>query len=220
MSWVPVPNSHDGDGYTLLLEHKNGPALFGAWNAILQIASKCDVRGTLVRGNGKPHDSESISRLTRFPKKIVEEALLLLSDDEIGWLEVVNKEQLTQIPQDGAVIPQDGAVKSHPTDYGREGKGRKGYCSDFEKAWKLYPDKSGKQKAKHAYIAARNEGTTHDAIVDGINRYIAYVEHIRKNGFKDRRWQNGSTWFNGREWESEWTIEEISNGPSQEELNY
>jgi len=52
MRWVPFPNSHDGDGYTELVEHKNGPAHLGCWVAIVQVASKCDTRGTLLRGGG------------------------------------------------------------------------------------------------------------------------------------------------------------------------
>ena len=49
LDWVPVPNRMDDDGYTELLDHENGAAHLGVWLAILQIASRCDVRGTLSR---------------------------------------------------------------------------------------------------------------------------------------------------------------------------
>ena len=213
-SWCALPNKQDGLGYCMLMEHKNGAALYGAFVATVLMASKQPMNreGYLTdtgRIDGVPYTSMHISLRTRVPEKIVQEMLEYVSTN-IGWIIAYDAKDTARILDIHEVAPKKEGRK----------EGRKGYCSDFEKAWELYPDKSGKQKAKHAYIAARNEGTTHDAIVDGINRYIAYVEHIRKNGFKDRRWQNGSTWFNGREWESEWTIEEISNGPSQEELNY
>ena len=43
MAWVPMPNKMDGDGYTELLDHPNGPAHFGAWVAIVEIASRCGI---------------------------------------------------------------------------------------------------------------------------------------------------------------------------------
>jgi hypothetical protein len=49
LTWVPMPNKHDGDGYTELLDHADGAAHYGVWAILVQIASKCDPRGTLLR---------------------------------------------------------------------------------------------------------------------------------------------------------------------------
>jgi hypothetical protein len=140
MAWVPVPNSHDGDGYTALVCRPDGPELFGAWIAILQVASRCGipaggcgipagtcgVRGYLVRGTGSPHDAASLSRMTRFPEKVIAKALSVLSSDEVGWLECLETPTKSQIPQegaglsqDGAVIPQEGASIPHPSAMNR-----------------------------------------------------------------------------------------------------
>jgi len=102
MPWLPLPTKLDGDGYTELVEHKNGAAHFGAWTAILKVAGRCDLRGTLLRGNSQPHTSESLARITRLPKKVFDEVLPRLVS--IGWVEV-----LEQKPQEGAEIPQEGA---------------------------------------------------------------------------------------------------------------
>src|SRR5687768_15888859 len=51
LSYVCMPNSHDGSGYAAVLDHEHGPCHFGAWCAIVQVASKCKPRGVLVRGN-------------------------------------------------------------------------------------------------------------------------------------------------------------------------
>lgn len=122
--WVPVPNNHDGDGYTLLTSHKDGAALFGAWVACVQVASRCDPRGTLLRRIGLPHDATSLSRITRLPESIFER-VLSVATVECKWLTV---EDFTEIPQDGAIlpqasaeIPQEGALNGRE---GREGKGR------------------------------------------------------------------------------------------------
>ena len=117
MAWVPVPNSHDGDGYTELVSRKNGAALLGAWLVILQVASRCDPRGTLMRRGQKPHTAESLSRITRLPSEVIAEALTVCSSGP-QWLDVVD---FVITPQDGAGIPQDGAV--FPQSGDEEGKG-------------------------------------------------------------------------------------------------
>lgn len=125
MKWVPVPNKQDGDGYTSLIEHENGPAHFGAWCAIVQVASKCEPRGTLLRASGKPHDAQSLSRITRFPAKILEEAIERLASSEVGWLEVVDPQELTETPQSDAEIPQaDAGIPPPPALNGTERNGR------------------------------------------------------------------------------------------------
>src|SRR5687767_7543220 len=88
LSWVPFPNKHDGDGFTELLDHPNGAAHYGAWCAIVQVASKCDPRGTLSRDGARPHDVASLSRITRIPEPVLTEAIQRLINP-IGWLEVV-----------------------------------------------------------------------------------------------------------------------------------
>lgn len=116
LEWVPVPNKQDGDGFTDLMSRDNGPAIYGAWILMLQLASKCDPRGTLQRGSGElprrnaagrrpaprddagiretpkqvpqtPHTAESISRITRCPISVVQEAIEVCT--EIGWLECI-----------------------------------------------------------------------------------------------------------------------------------
>lgn len=127
LNWVPIPNRMDGDGYTELIDHKDGAAHLGAWIAIVQIASKCDPRGTLLRDGRRPHTSESLSRISRIPKKIFDEAIPRFIS--IGWLEQEKEqnEQLTLIPQDGAVIPQDGAAsRAREEGNGREWKEQNG----------------------------------------------------------------------------------------------
>jgi hypothetical protein len=128
MDWVPMPNSMDGDGYTELMNHKHGAAHLGAWLAIVQIASKCEPRGCLIRRCGAPHDNESLSRISRISAKVFAEAIPRLL--KIKWLEEIeikpiqsvkpyadSKRVTPEIPQEGAgfphpdaEIPQEGAV--------------------------------------------------------------------------------------------------------------
>ena len=108
MAWVPVPNRMDGEGYTELVNHPNGAAHLGAWLAILEIASRCDERGTLLRGNGRPHDAASFSTVSRLPVEIFKEVIPRLLD--IGWMSVeVEKQSTCTIPQLPAEKPQANA---------------------------------------------------------------------------------------------------------------
>lgn len=73
----------------------------------------------------------------------------------------------------------------------------------FEECWKLYPDKSGKPNAMKAFVKYAPDK---EKVKAGILRYLAYVDARRRGGFRDLKYKNGSTFFNGREWESEWTL--------------
>lgn len=125
--WVPVPNRMDGDGYTELMAHQNAAAHFGAWLAIIQIASKCEPRGTLLRDGARAHDASSLSRISRIPSEVFEEAIPRFLD--IGWLEPLNVKEFkglrksaksqegagsphpsAGLPQEGATKPQEGAA--------------------------------------------------------------------------------------------------------------
>lgn len=131
MAWIPVPNSHDGDGYTTLVDRENGAAFLGAWLAILQVASKCDPRGTLLRDSRtfmregaegstvprKPHDAASISRMTRLPVEIIQQTLDVCVK-ECNWLQISGSQEAAEIPHPPAEIPHPSAKK------GMEGNGR------------------------------------------------------------------------------------------------
>ena len=57
LEWIAVPNKHDSDGFTDLMSREDGPALYGAWVLILEVASKCEIRGVLSRSRRNPAPS-------------------------------------------------------------------------------------------------------------------------------------------------------------------
>lgn len=126
MDWVPIPNKQDGDGYTELLDHPDGAAHFGAFIAIVEVASKCSPRGVLVRDGGSPHDSASLARITRIPATVIDAAIPRLVDP-IGWLEaeVVDDGPDARIPQEGAARSQEGAALACARRTERKGTERK-----------------------------------------------------------------------------------------------
>ena len=86
LEWVPIPNRHDGDGYTELMSQ--GPAAIaylGAFLLIVEVASKCEPRGTLLRDGARPHNSTTLARVTLSDAEIMSAAMPILCT--IGWLE-------------------------------------------------------------------------------------------------------------------------------------
>lgn len=122
-NWFPAPNDLSADSYVELVSRDEGAAHFGAWMALLMVASRAKPRGSLAWEDGRPHTAESLARLTRLPEGIVRTAidrLLAIGLLETGVDKSRRKSKLTPhpgagIPRGPAVLPQEGAV---------EGKGR------------------------------------------------------------------------------------------------
>ena len=124
MEWVPIPNSHDGEGYTLTATQKNGAELLGAWLVILQVASRCGKRGTLLRDTAVPHDSSSIARISRLPEPIIAMALKWFASHEVQWLELVEQEGQLELVAQSCENPAPAC--ENPASGCLEGKGREG----------------------------------------------------------------------------------------------
>lgn len=102
LAWVPIPNAHDTDAYLTLIDRPNGAGLFGAWIALLKVASRSEPRGTLLRSPGVPHDATSLHRVTRIPADIFKD-LIAVATSECGLLEIVD-----------ADVSQHDAIATHP----------------------------------------------------------------------------------------------------------
>lgn len=93
MSWVPVPNKHDGEGYRTIMAEPDGLMIYGAWHLILQVASKCRTRGILARDDGTPLTARAIALKTGcLEVQAIQRALDFCSSPEVGWIDVVTIE--------------------------------------------------------------------------------------------------------------------------------
>ena len=76
---------------------------------------------------------------------------------------------------------------------------------EFEKLWKLYPKKVGKDKSFTKYkkyrTAKGNEYCTYEEVLSGLERYLDYIKVNAWYSPKD-----GSTWFNNRGWNDEYNV--------------
>ncbi|MCX7418002.1 MAG: hypothetical protein NT013_00490 [Planctomycetia bacterium] len=88
LTWTPLPNKHDGKSFRRLISMADGPALYGAWVLLVQVASKCPQRGVLADQDG-PLDAEDLSHKTGAPAELFAKAFEALTHPKIAWLEVV-----------------------------------------------------------------------------------------------------------------------------------
>jgi hypothetical protein len=84
LTWLRMPNKHDGETFHELMEHDQGEAHYGCWALVTQIASKCRPRGVLVKKSGKPHTPESLAKLVGAKEKVMAAAIKRFI--EIGWV--------------------------------------------------------------------------------------------------------------------------------------
>ena len=99
----------------------------------------------------------------------------------------------------------------------QNGSNSKQLETDFDKLWKLYPNKKGKAKALKAYKRAIKEGATNKEIQDGIQAYKR--ELVAKQ--TDKQYiMHGSTFFNQKAWEDEYGVPGVSPATGQFSAEY
>lgn len=115
-----------------------------------------------------------------------------IGKDSIGY---INNNTIIQDDQNSDIPVQK--TKNAPVQK------KKSYPDDFEELWQLYPRRIGKDKALKAFLRAKKDGVDKDTIKKGIEAYKAYIE---AQGIDPQYIKQGSTWFNQRSWEDEYTI--------------
>ena len=108
--WIPVPNAMDNEGYLILVDHPDGAAHFGIWIACLEIASRCEPRGSLLKHMDEPYTPQSLGRISHLPVATWEAAIPRLL--EIGWLEQVGERIPAGFPHPPAGFRKSLTIRS------------------------------------------------------------------------------------------------------------
>lgn len=124
LNWVPVPNKHDGEGYRTIIMEKDGIVMYGCWHLILQVASKCQPRGSLVRSDGTPHTAKSISIKTGCPDvDAIQRTLDFCASPEVAWIQCVTSGLPTDYqPTTNQLVSVQARREGNGIE-GKEGKG-------------------------------------------------------------------------------------------------
>ncbi len=198
-SWVPIPNKLYGDGYSLIMDEKDGASIYGSWIAMVCIAQRCDVRGTLMRDTGEPHNIDSISRMTRISKKEIKR-MIEFSINNTKWLILKDLET-------GATISHEGAIKSHEdtliqnrTEQNRiEQKGQENLFDNFRTK---YPgSKRGNETEFDDFKKHKDWKKILPLLESAIDKQIQYKKYLKNTNKFCPEWKNLKTWLNQRCWE-------------------
>src|SRR5689334_3121771 len=88
LSWVPLPTRQDGLKFSRLMRRKDGVTVFGTFILLLEIAARCEPRGSFLTKNGKMMTSSDFAEMSRAPRAVFDRAVKVLISEEIGWLEL------------------------------------------------------------------------------------------------------------------------------------
>jgi hypothetical protein len=107
---VPIPNKHDGENFITIIRSKHGSEIYAAWVLMVQVASKCQPRGSLLRGNGQPHTPATLSLKTNAPEIWFKLAFDFL-EEHTDWLDIQEvadgcQSTVSQVPSNGIEVPR------------------------------------------------------------------------------------------------------------------
>ena len=121
LTWCAIPNKQDGLEYGRLMERPDGEELYGAFVAVVLVASKQKrprdghLTGT-GRADGTPYTAADLAIKTKAKEAVISRMLAVCSSASIEWIEVY---------VDGARRAPAECPPSAQGRKGREGKGSK-----------------------------------------------------------------------------------------------
>jgi hypothetical protein len=184
LSWVAMPTSHQSREYRRILRSENGPSVFGAWCAIVQLAAKMPKRGTLADKSG-PLGIDDIADEIGFPCEVVRHAVSVLMSNGINWLDYTGEYEECETLREYSEHAPSTVDDSIPTGQDTTGQDKEDSCAtvpatryteSFEAWWKTY-QRSGSSKAEafKEWKAAKLEGR-HEMMIEKTIQYRASVE--------------------------------------------
>lgn len=208
MRWVPVPNKHDGKGFRKLSFMKQAPEIYCAWHLMLQLASKCPVRGVLADSDG-PLKPEDMQIKTGFPASIFELAIKPLI--QIGWLscDIEIPADSPQTPADSTgriegngmegmeCILTDSKSKTKTVPVRKDKATAKDNDNGFAQWYAVYPRKTGRGAALRAFTAALKK-TDLQTLIRSAEVYA------QSRADEDPKFtKHPATWLNGEHWDDQ-----------------
>lgn len=195
-STCQMPTKH-GLGYRKLIRHKNGPALFGAWCALIQVLSRqpmprqgyCTDTG---RADGRPFTATDLELLTDIPQKLFSEMMQVASSKDVAWLGIPDGYHA-----DTEGISQGGINSDSDSDLNSDSDS----CSSrsgFEEFWKSYPRKVGKKAAQTAWKKAALPPI--EKVLSAVSKQKQSPQWRKEGG---RYIPNPATWLNQGRWDDE-----------------
>jgi len=187
LSWVAVPNKHDGKSYRRVCRLPRAAEIFCAWNLMLQVASKQEQRGILMDEDG-PMVAEDLADMTGYPSEIFDLAFVSLTNIKIGWLIKCTTSELPVVSERDTLTGQNKQDKHTYT-----------YSPEFISFWAVYPRKIDKGHAFKAFKRVIDQGVVDTTtLIVAANKYRDATQ-----GTEMRYIKHAQTWINGGCWDDE-----------------
>lgn len=205
LAWVAIPNRHDGEGYSMVMAHPKASEIFSAWILMLQVASRCQPRGSLLRDNGRPHTPQSLALKTRAKVEWFTIALQVLGSLEVGWIDCVEDAENTNdaaSSQSGASEPTGSCQSADEEQNRMEGNGTGQNGSSTQPPTADTPTKH-QRFAKPTLEEVKLHAAKIGLLPAEAERFFNYYE---SNGWKVGRnpmksWQAGLSYWRSRVWQ-------------------
>jgi hypothetical protein len=161
-----MPTKH-GLGYKRIVKRKNGPALFGAWCALIQVLSRhpkprdgyCTDTGRI---DGKPYTDADLEMMTDIPAAVFKELFQVAASQDVDWLRIPQGYHADTTSADGAIYSDSNSDSdSNSNSTPPEGVGCYG---EFDEFWKAYPRKAAKKAALKAWRNAKDKPPLADVL--------------------------------------------------------
>jgi len=184
-----MPTKH-GLGYKRIVKRKNGPALFGAWCALIQVLSRhakprtgyCTDTG---RADGRPYTDSDLEMMTDIPSAIFRELFQVAATQDVDWLRIPDGYHADTTGDDSTIYsdsnsdsdsdsnpkPPDGGAVVLPFD-----------STAFAEAWGMWTQHRIEKKQKLTPTAIKQQLKAMKAM--GEQRAIAALEHSTANGYQ------------------------------------
>jgi len=104
LRFLPFDLTRNSEAYQGLVASDRGIAAYGVFWALVLVAARCPVRGVLSDEKG-PFTVRRLAVRTRMSEEAINDAIQILTDQEIGWLEVVACENQTT-SNDATAMPE------------------------------------------------------------------------------------------------------------------
>ena len=233
MEWVPMPTDLIGStGYNLMLDEfeSEAPSIYGAWSALVAIASQCSTRGTLADGQGNPLKISHLSRKSGFPAETFERLIEWATSKEVSWLILVGKPEENDDPPDAShQSPTKPGESSDGTPAGREklratvqDKTENGITEQdssnaskafdgFEEFWKVVHRKVAKDAARKAFakavkrVAKQTNAPTRKVVERIIEKMKLFAES-RQASHEVKGKLHPATWLNDGRYEDDVSV--------------
>jgi len=201
LSWVPIPNKHDGLSFKRIAKREDATDIFTAWILMLQVASKGpqESRGLLCRDD-LPLSPDDLEMMTGFNSGIFSKAYDVLSDANIGWIECYKESPAMpgDHPDEPGRWPIEGRKEGRNRTHQNEASANADGGGDFGMLWSAYPKKVGKASALKAWQRSKHPP---------IQAVLARLESLKAS---DQWKKDGgqfiphpATWINRGGWDDE-----------------